>query len=453
MYFLAVCGTALSAILEVPSDYPDIQTAIDDANDGDTVLVAPGTYTGDGNRDIDFNGKAITVRSENGPQTCIIECEASRDDCHRGFYFHNSEDANSVVEGFTITGGYISGSYARGGGIYCRNASPCIVECILTNNVALWNGGGVYCENASPRIADCIVTGNVALRDGGGIVMVNSNSVITGCVVSHNTANSPGTDWGYGGGVILTSCDDLMLVNCLVTGNFASRGGGAMQCDSSNVVLTNCTICDNRAEDRAGGIYCGAAYSNWVILNNCIVGGNNSNDDAGNQIRSSGAATILGAARLELNHCVIQGGDSSIMANRVSGSWTDADPLFAEPGYWDPNETSDELSDDFWVDGDYHLKSQAGRWDPNSQSWVQDDVTSPCIDAGDPNDPIGDEPFPNGGRINIGAYGGTAEASKSYFGEPTSDTIIAGDINGDGKVDWKDFEILARNWLRSADGD
>jgi L-ascorbate metabolism protein UlaG (beta-lactamase superfamily) len=69
-----------------------------------------------------------------------------------------------------------------------------------------------------------------------------------------------------------------------------------------------------------------------------------------------------------------------------------------------------------WIDGDYHLKSEAGRWDPVSESWIVDDVTSPCIDAGDPNSPVGDEPEPNGGIINMGAYGGTAEASKSPGG-------------------------------------
>jgi hypothetical protein len=73
----------------------------------------------------------------------------------------------------------------------------------------------------------------------------------------------------------------------------------------------------------------------------------------------------------------------------------------------------DDPSDDFWVEGDCHLKSQAGRWDPVARLWVQDEVTSPCIDAGDPATPAGDEPQPNGGRINMGAYGGTAEASKS----------------------------------------
>ncbi|MHC4708055.1 MAG: PGF-pre-PGF domain-containing protein, partial [Planctomycetota bacterium] len=85
----------------------------------------------------------------------------------------------------------------------------------------------------------------------------------------------------------------------------------------------------------------------------------------------------------------------------IQGGWEgegniDADPLFADPDK-----------------GDYHLKSEYGRWDAASGSWVVDEVTSPCIDAGDPNSAVGDEPEPNGGRINMGAYGGTAEASKS----------------------------------------
>ncbi len=91
----------------------------------------------------------------------------------------------------------------------------------------------------------------------------------------------------------------------------------------------------------------------------------------------------------------------------------DTDPRFASPGHWDLNETLHEPYDDVWVSGDYHLKPQAGRWDVVSESRVIDDVTSPCVDAGDPNSPVGDEPEPNGGRTNMGAYGGTAEASKS----------------------------------------
>ena len=98
---LAFCSTGFANVLLVPNPYPTIQSAINAAVDGDTVIVAPGTYTGLGNRNIDFLGKAITVRSENGPENCIIDCQNSG----RGFYFHTSEGPNSVLDGLTITNG------------------------------------------------------------------------------------------------------------------------------------------------------------------------------------------------------------------------------------------------------------------------------------------------------------------------------------------------------------
>ena len=120
-------------------------------------------------------------------------------------------------------------------------------------------------------------------------------------------------------------------------------------------------------------------------------------------------------------------------------TWTGAGNIHADPIFADPNN------------GDYHVNSQAGRWEPGKQAWIMDNVTSPCIDAGDPMSPIGLEPFPNGGRVNMGAYGGTAEASKSYFGEPPCETIIAGDINGDCKVDFSDFSIMTLHWLQAVE--
>jgi hypothetical protein len=148
----------------------------------------------------------------------------------------------------------------------------------------------------------------------------------------------------------------------------------------------------------------------------------------------------------------VVGGPASIDDPCNLAAWqegnTSADPCFANPGSWDDNGTTGDPNDDTWVDGDYHLKSQAGRWDPSTEDWIVDDVTSPCIDAGDPNSPTGEEPFPNGGRVNMGAYGGTAEAGKSYFGKPPCETIIAGDINGDCKVDLTDLFILMNHWLQ-----
>ena len=85
----------------------------------------------------------------------------------------------------------------------------------------------------------------------------------------------------------------------------------------------------------------------------------------------------------------------------VQGGWLgegniNGNPLFADPS-----------------NGDLHVKSQAGRWDPAIKGWITDGVTSSCIDAGDPDVAVGDEREANGGRINMGAYGGTSEASKS----------------------------------------
>ncbi|MHC4641420.1 MAG: hypothetical protein ACYS32_07225, partial [Planctomycetota bacterium] len=120
----------------------------------------------------------------------------------------------------------------------------------------------------------------------------------------------------------------------------------------------------------------------------------------------------------------------------------DTDPCFVRAGYWEYYE-----QDWIYFEGDYHLKSQAGRWEPSTKMWVRDGVTSPCIDVGDPKEPIGKELFPNGGIINMGAYGGTVEASKSYFGQPVCEIIVAGDVNGDCIVNFLDFRIMALHWL------
>lgn len=109
---------------------------------------------------------------------------------------------------------------------------------------------------------------------------------------------------------------------------------------------------------------------------------------------------------------------SDMVGHPSGGSNIETDPLFVRSGWWgDPMDANlpaaASTPDAVWVGGDYHLKSQAGRWDPAAGAWVIDDVTSPCIDAGDPGNATGDEPQPHGGRVNMGVYGGTAEASRT----------------------------------------
>jgi len=189
------------------------------------------------------------------------------------------------------------------------------------------------------------------------------------------------------------------LTNCIFTGNRAQLGGAMANRQSDGYCqprLVNCTFTGNLTSHEAGSIYNDGSKP---TLANCILW----ND------RPSEISTAAYQFAPTVTH------------SNVQGSWPgegnlNVDPCFADPGYWDPNGTPDDTNDDFWVEGDYHLKSQAGRWDPVSESWVIEDFTSPCIDAGDPNSPLAFEPFPNGGIINMGAYGGTAEASKSPSG-------------------------------------
>jgi len=133
---LWLCVVVSGTVLHVPGEYPTMQAGIDAAAEGDTVLVADGTYTGGGNRDLDFGGVNMVVMSENGPEVTSIDCEGDSLDSHRGFYFHSGEDSTAVVQGFTIRNGYAAGPWPKfvGGGIRCDNSSPTIVGNTITEN-------------------------------------------------------------------------------------------------------------------------------------------------------------------------------------------------------------------------------------------------------------------------------------------------------------------------------
>jgi len=197
---------------EGPADFNNIQAAIDDANDGDEVVVADGNYTGDGNRDIDFLGKAITVRSESGPENCIIDCNGSKSDPHRGFLFHSGEDANCVLDGFTVTNGYAD----NGGGIYCHHGSPKISHCVIVGNSASF-GGGIHSQDSSVAIVDCTIKGNFAGGLGGGIYYRYSSSITIRCTISGNSADR--------GGGIFNYTSSITISDCILSDNSAIEGG------------------------------------------------------------------------------------------------------------------------------------------------------------------------------------------------------------------------------------
>jgi len=191
-----------------PADFNNIQAAIYDANNGDEIIVADGIYTGNGNRDIDFNGLDITVRSENGPTNCIIDCNATLGELHRAFTFNFGEGPNSIVKGFTIINGYA----LNGGAIHCDGSSPTVSHCIIAYNNADANGGGIYCNAGSPTVNNCIIFGNSADANegGGGIYCDAASPAIINCTVTGNSTNG-----SAGGGISCVNGSNPMIRNSI----------------------------------------------------------------------------------------------------------------------------------------------------------------------------------------------------------------------------------------------
>jgi len=199
-------------------------------------------------------------------------------------------------------------------------------------------------------------------------------------------------------GAIDCSGSDPQISHCLIVGNRCSDpNGAAMRFQWSRAVLTQCTIADNYAGENGAGL---VHDESSIAVTNSIFWNNRPTE-----------ILYRGSTRPFIRYCCVR------------GWWPDfgnihADPLLARPGAWvDPADSAKMLTYDnpraVWLDGDYHVQSQTGRWDPVLSSWMRDSVTSPAIDAGDPAGPVGQEPLPHGGIVNMGVYGGTAEASKS----------------------------------------
>jgi hypothetical protein len=243
-----------------------------------------------------------------------------------------------------------------------------------------------------------------------------------------------------GGALSIYSHGNVDLANCILAGNSAANGGAISGHSSARLSIINCTSAEN-----------GAVSGQFIFLHALYPAVLGPTTIANSIIVENGSAIRTEDIGVSLTYSLLSGGRGSIIDPNNKVAWgvgnISVDPCFTDPGHWDSNATPEDAKDNFYIVGDYHLKSQGGRWNPNSQIWVIDDVTSPCIDAGDPDSAIGYEPFPNGGRINMGVYGGTREASKSYFAKPPCQTIVSGDVNGDCRVDFVDLQIMALHWL------
>lgn len=452
-----------------PADFDNIQDAIDSSVHGDTIVVKPGNY----NRMVLFNNKSVTLMSENPNDLAVVQSTIIAVDSGYSVSFDFGEGRNSVITGFTITGK----------GIHCYGTSPTISKNIIRD----CSGHGIHGEdNAAP-----VISGNtISSNDGYGIYYCDGpieyntisenkggitycNGPIIGNTITNNFDMSSNNS---GGGLYF--CNGPITGN-KITENFAwNRGGACYQC-SGNITgnkiigntsgiaggalsncrgrITNNIIAGNRSNNGGGLFSCSQIYNNTIVGNIAEENGGAISQSGyiRNNIIAFNSANLIGGINGQGTSsynafCSNEGGNFGGGVSHGPGDITINDPLFASNGYWDNNQTPDE-SDDFWVDGDYHVTSQAGRWSEVDQSWINDSLTSPCIDAGgEPNDPNSDwtaELWPHGKRINIGRYGGTDQASMSM-----SDAGNIADLNPDVNdandwVDYNDMLLLADKWL------
>lgn len=270
-----VCAAALGgfawpaagAVIRVPADQPDIQTGLDVASAGDTVLVAAGLYL---EHDLDMKS-GVRLCSETG-NPADVTIDAAGLGRVAAFYL----DEGSSIEGCTLTGGVVGANdifSGRGGGIGIRDCSPVVRRCLITGNEAANGGGGIsvlrgepeieecvlagnrgvdggaiHCNHAAPRIRRCVLHGNHAMVWGGAVCAENwSSPVLTGCTISGNDA------WSGGGLWCVAQCHPR-LENCLVA--FSARGEGIFVYDNpsvpSEVTLTCCDVYGN-ADGEYGG--------------------------------------------------------------------------------------------------------------------------------------------------------------------------------------------------------
>lgn len=413
----------VTVTLRVPGDYPTIQSAIDESLDGDTVLVADGVHNGLGNKNLDFGGRGITVRSQgDDPRNCIIDCERQG----LGVDFNSGESPAAVFRGFTIRNALAPAAVniengsrptilnciirdstpddvgSFGGGVLCFDSSPTIERCLIIGNAKgqFEGGGGIYVSGSSLTIVDSAIIGNYAGGPGGGIyapwgsVLRLVRSTITGntsgsgaggiylrnhssasmdmCHIGGNRSSSTTVP----GGAITCARDGSATVsNSILVGNTVAGDGGAVGCSAGSVTMTNCTVAGNTAQQRGGAVWCeseGEIIGDVIVVNSILWG----------DLASEGWEIGIESAFLAADYCDIQGGEADVLILEDAVlSWGEgniaAQPQFRDltvgtwsaDGMYEPSAHTVTFTD---TDGNWGSRGLVGLWlSPDTSQGLQ----------------------------------------------------------------------------------
>ena len=367
-------------------EYDTIQNAIYAAVNEDILVLEPKTYE----ENLYIKGKAVTVSSQKQNNQYLTDSTILQPhSCLLpAVTIFNAEGEGPTLEGLAIKG---------------RQESA--------------NSAGLYISGGSAAMSNCIVSGCKGSVRGSGILMAGGDLDVSSCAFYNNSATESGAAIHIGDQAVMD------LKNILFYSN-SSAWGGALACVDSTMTVQNCTFADNQATGSGGAVI--IAGEGEVRIDNSIF----ANNDAP-QGQELSSIRVGGVSDVDISYTNILGGlDRVYIGPECRITWldgiVDVNPVFVDSDL-----------------GDYHLKSAAGRWDNITKQWSKDLVTSGCIDAGNLESGCGAELWPHGGIRNLGAYGGTAEASMSL-----DDKVgCAADFTNDGKVNMLDLAVLANGWL------
>jgi predicted outer membrane repeat protein len=452
---ISICTLTLLALgqlttadtLNVPGDFPFIQTAIDAAQNGDSVVVEAGTYS----ERIDFLGKAISISSVSGSSNTIIDGSASG----TVVTFANAEDGNSVLDGFTIR----SGSALYGGGVSVTGASPTIRNCLITGNQSTYSGGGLFVDGGGVDLDNVVFEGNDAGGAGGAIYLkISSLTMTSGSIVS-NTANN-------GGGIYMKDGSGTnLLTDVTFRENIAAANGGGFYLKNSEVSASNCTFDLNSATD-GGGWFSYSSGDATVTASTFLSNSANGLGGAAN-VRSSSTVTFA-QCTFDSNSADVDcdGEGGGAVLNIANSIVTLEDPMICDNVLCDVEDMF--YGDDPIVVGDIldcQVSEGPGACCGGSACWSMEEVD--CSAGGGswngPGTSCVDVTCESGGGDTTGAccvLGNCVHATESscidgggvFYGTSMTCSAVscpsscAQDVNGDGIVGVEDLLSLIAAW-------